>query len=351
MSLLLRTLGAIRLETEAGVPIAFPEGKPLALLLYLAVERRPVRRAELAGLLWPDTERARGLQSVRQALWVIRRTLGEEAVAAGTEVLEVPREVVETDLDRIEAWAAGEGGEGGNGGSGAGVLSLVGGWLAEGFALPNCPAWEDWVEATDRRLRLRHGSALHRAAGRAREGGALERAAELAHAAATVDPGSADHRVLLAAVLLDRMEIDAAARVLATARLDLAGGGPLEALAELEERIRALGGVRSRDPSPRRPELVGRARELSVLQGEWRVAVRGASRVVTLTGAPGAGRTRPGAWSCSSGTRSPAKCGRFRESSPCRVTRPVLPTARRRSCPKRRQGARGTCWWSSRPEG
>src|SRR5688572_16487047 len=49
-----------------------------ALLLYLAVEQdRPHRRSSLVGLLWPDIPEAAARHSLSQALFVLRRALGE----------------------------------------------------------------------------------------------------------------------------------------------------------------------------------------------------------------------------------------------------------------------------------
>ena len=53
MPYLLRTLGATTVESEPGAPSAIPPGKPLAVLVFLCIERRAVRRDELAQLLWP----------------------------------------------------------------------------------------------------------------------------------------------------------------------------------------------------------------------------------------------------------------------------------------------------------
>lgn len=59
-------LGGFRLlEKEAEVALA--EGSQ-RLLAFLALQRRPVRRALVAGTLWPDATEARALASLRSAL-------------------------------------------------------------------------------------------------------------------------------------------------------------------------------------------------------------------------------------------------------------------------------------------
>ena len=56
----------------------FPIRKPMALLSYLVLEGGEVRRDELAQLLWPGSAPDRARHSVRQAIWLIRRKLGED---------------------------------------------------------------------------------------------------------------------------------------------------------------------------------------------------------------------------------------------------------------------------------
>jgi hypothetical protein len=68
-------------DTRSGAIIDFPAGKTLALLTYLVVNNAPPLRDQLYHLLWADSPRDRGLQSVRQALWLIRHTFGEAALS------------------------------------------------------------------------------------------------------------------------------------------------------------------------------------------------------------------------------------------------------------------------------
>lgn len=317
MQFLLRTLGSPRVETRDGDPVAFPEGKPLALLVYLAVERRPVRRSELAHLLWPGSTRDRGFQSLRQALWVIRKTLGEEVVQ-GTDPVEVSREALVTDLELMAgeaslapvdvALAPGEATPApvdvalAPGEATPAPVDVV---LAPGdafpveekgflelFALAGSPAWEDWVEDTGSRVRRLRASALHAAAAERRREGASGPAARLAREAIRHDPAGLEHHLLLAEILLDRLDGEGAARAVASARLEVHRPGAREALDALELRIAEQARGRPEAPSLRHPELVGRGGELAVLQSEWRRTIRGEPRGVVLRGNLGTGRTR-----------------------------------------------------------
>ena len=69
---------------RAGEPItAFGYDKVRALLAFLAVEAdRPHRRDRLAALFWPEQPRTQALQSLSQALYQLRRVLGDQAVRA-----------------------------------------------------------------------------------------------------------------------------------------------------------------------------------------------------------------------------------------------------------------------------
>src|SRR5829696_3991477 len=65
--------------------------KALALLVFLAVERGPHPREELAELLWPKSGRSKGRTALRSALADLRRELGE------TEDFRAARLLVERD--------------------------------------------------------------------------------------------------------------------------------------------------------------------------------------------------------------------------------------------------------------
>ncbi len=73
----LKCLGSPELRSPSGDPVKFRTRKPLALLLYLAVEpRHPHRRDRLADLLWPKGSALEGRHSVATALSVLRGKLG-----------------------------------------------------------------------------------------------------------------------------------------------------------------------------------------------------------------------------------------------------------------------------------
>ena len=51
--------------------------KAVALLAYLAVERRQHTRETLSALLWPDYEQSKAFTNLRHTLWEIKQSIGQ----------------------------------------------------------------------------------------------------------------------------------------------------------------------------------------------------------------------------------------------------------------------------------
>lgn len=66
-----------------------PGSKPLVLLGYLVLERRPVARDEIVALLWPDLDRSRGRATLRTRLSSLKATLGSDVIEASEGFLSV----------------------------------------------------------------------------------------------------------------------------------------------------------------------------------------------------------------------------------------------------------------------
>jgi DNA-binding SARP family transcriptional activator len=91
----LKLLGSpeVRLDGRA---LTLRTKKALALLVYLAVERGPHPREELAELLWPKSGRSKGRMALRSALADLRRGLGETENPRGARLL-VERDLLSFD--------------------------------------------------------------------------------------------------------------------------------------------------------------------------------------------------------------------------------------------------------------
>lgn len=69
------------------------------LVAYLALQRRPVSRSAVAGVLWPESTQERAQASLRSALWRVRRADGE-MVCSLNQCLALA-EHVDCDVDAV----------------------------------------------------------------------------------------------------------------------------------------------------------------------------------------------------------------------------------------------------------
>jgi len=76
----LHLLGTPHIDDVPGDSL--PLGKPFALLAYLMVSNRPVRRDRLANMFWPNTPPERQRGSLRQALWILKKAIGDDLFAS-----------------------------------------------------------------------------------------------------------------------------------------------------------------------------------------------------------------------------------------------------------------------------
>src|SRR5919198_952478 len=130
-----RVLGPARV-TVAGVdaPTELLWRKHLALLVYLARSpRRSRTRQHLVGLLWSDRDDKQARHSLSEALRVLRRVLGENAVQADVDQVRLVAHCVTLDWDRLAGFSGrGRGGAGGPrrplAGRSAELATLVAAW-------------------------------------------------------------------------------------------------------------------------------------------------------------------------------------------------------------------------------
>ncbi len=74
----IRLLGQFTVQVD-GAAVEMTARPAQALLAYLLLNPVAHRRERLAGLLWPDSSEANARRNLRQALWQIRRALGDQA--------------------------------------------------------------------------------------------------------------------------------------------------------------------------------------------------------------------------------------------------------------------------------
>ena len=148
----LRVLGTLQLSTvPAGRDVAslVHQAKRAALLAYLAAAtpRGPHRRDKILALFWPELDEAHARAALNQAVYVLRATLGEDAIdPRGDGALGVT-EVVWCDAVAFQqALDAGRPAE---------ALRLYQGDLLEGFFISGAPEFERWLDRERDGLRRR----------------------------------------------------------------------------------------------------------------------------------------------------------------------------------------------------
>ena len=261
-------------------------GKPLALVCYLAFSpRRTASREHLIDLLWSDAEPDRARHVLRQTLWYIRQTAGDDLVSAREAEL-VLRDDVTSDRDEFLRAV--------NHGDLDQAVALYQGEFLPGLAVPGGAAFDQWADVERYRLRsafLRSGEALVRrrlASGHARD--ALPLARRLRDATPLNEQG---WRLLLEAHAAAGDPVGAAMEAAALEQLLAAEGREPEPATRVMLRVARHAPADA--PAGERglvTELVGREREFSRLVQSWDEACRGRGRQVHLVSPAGFGKTR-----------------------------------------------------------
>ncbi len=290
-----RTLGPVEVSQDGGFPPAeLLWRKNLALLLYLARSPRGRSREHLLGQFWADKPESAARHSLNEAVRVLRKVAGDEAVDTSGGRVRLAPGALQLDLDRLEAHAARE--------EWREAAELIAGEFLEGFTVPGASDFEEWLAAERAVWRRRGVEILSRAAEVLLRDGQGPEAVSLAQRAAALDPGSElGVRTLMRALALSGERTaalecyDAFARRL---RQEL-GAAPETETAALAELIRRERATRPASPNgraapadPRLP-LAGRERELSRLL-DVAAACRASRRAtaIVLEGDAGMGKSR-----------------------------------------------------------
>jgi DNA-binding SARP family transcriptional activator len=236
----LRTLGNVELRGSQGEELCaiLQQPKRLALLLYLALVRPHGfrRRDSVMALFWPQVDQQRGRAALRQALHVLRATLGsdilvrrgEDEIGMNPSALWCDVVAFDQALDEGEPEAA---------------LALYRGDLLEGFFIGKAsPELERWLDDERNRVRSSAAEAACKAAVRAARRGDLAQALVWARRATKLEPASEDELRRMV-ILLDEAGDRSAALALYAAfvrrlALDLQTE-PAWETKQLMERIRA----------------------------------------------------------------------------------------------------------------
>jgi len=192
--LAVKVLGGFEVRTGAGRALTLPTKKSQALLAYLALHpERPCSRETLTALLWGDTPDLQARQSLRQAVYHIRRALGDDRLdIVGGETVTLPASALEVDaliFERRVRLATPEALDA--------ALGLYRGDLLEGLAVKEA-SFDEWLLVERERLRELALEALARLLSYYTKAGDHERAIQSALRLLALDPlQEAAHRALM----------------------------------------------------------------------------------------------------------------------------------------------------------
>jgi DNA-binding SARP family transcriptional activator len=143
-----------------GLPVTFDTRKAVALLALLAVTGREHSREQLADLLWPEADSAKGRASLRRTLSVTAAAMGAGlTISRAAVTLELA--AVQVDVREFEALIARA-----DAASLERAVQLYRDDFLSGFVLRMCPDFEEWQSSVAEGLRQALARGLQRLASR-----------------------------------------------------------------------------------------------------------------------------------------------------------------------------------------
>ena len=139
MTFRLTTLGELSLQDAAtGRRLAVPRKALAAMAILASAGTKGASRERIVSLLWPGSvESGRG--ALKQTIYELRQTLGNQDIVSGTADLWLDPTQVTSDVADLErAHAAGDW---------AGMAQLYGGPFLDRFTLRGAPEFERWTES------------------------------------------------------------------------------------------------------------------------------------------------------------------------------------------------------------
>ena len=165
-----------------GAAVRFDTRKAIALLALLAVTGREHSREQLADLLWPDADSAKGRASLRRTLSVTAAAMGAGLTISRAAVALEPA-AVRVDVGEFEALITRP-----DAASLERAVRLYRDDFLAGFVLRGCPEFEEWQASVAEGLRQSLARGLQRLVAACIADGDLERAAGHARRWLQLDP-------------------------------------------------------------------------------------------------------------------------------------------------------------------
>jgi Tol biopolymer transport system component/DNA-binding SARP family transcriptional activator len=180
--LFLRTFGGLSLENDGRtIGGAAAQRARLAVLAVLAVAGdSAVSRDRLLTLFWPESDADRARGALNQALYALRRSVGEQKLTLGTGDLRLNPEVIASDAADFERAVSG--------GDFAAAVALYGGPFLDGIHVKGLPEFDHWCERARERFARSYASVLERLARESRDRGELDATVNWMRRLATADP-------------------------------------------------------------------------------------------------------------------------------------------------------------------
>jgi DNA-binding SARP family transcriptional activator len=191
----LALLGRFALIGPSG-PVDLRGKKLSGLLAYLACTApQPQSREKLVTLLWGSRFETQAQQNLRQALFRLRRALGEDVLISDGDDVRLAPEAIDCDAVRFEALVR----ESSRASLAAAVDLYHGRLLSDVNILEE--AWDDWTTAERQRLEDMALDALVRSAEMELAAGLADKALDAAHRAVAIDSLREDaHRLIVQAL-------------------------------------------------------------------------------------------------------------------------------------------------------
>jgi DNA-binding SARP family transcriptional activator len=293
---LLRTLGTFELVT-VGADGTLGErtlgpGKPLALLAYCAsTPGKRHSRDTLAGLFWGDAPVDRLRQNVRQALWRLRRTLGDGIVSGDDAIVALGPAFTTDRAQFLEAVQRGDV---------AAALAAYGGAFLPGLSLgAGSDDFDDWVSGERSRLQQMLLQLVEPMVVELTVSGRHTAARAILDRLEMVAGDQPDTHRLAAAFYLASGDRPAARRAAERLELSLSelDAGEAATATALIARARREGPVTdATEPIDSRATwtmaLTGREEAFAEIMRAWKRAKQGETHAVILTGVAGVGKSR-----------------------------------------------------------
>lgn len=179
----LRLFGSPLLSRVDGTQVSGPaiQRHRMALLALLALAPDCcVSRDKLMSLLWPESDTEHARQLLNQAVYQLRKALGDNAIVSVGDELRLDTTAVHVDVVHFETALAAH--------APADAVKLYQGPLLDGFFLSDAPEFEQWLERERTRLADAYAQALEKLAEEAAAAGDLPHAAEWWKTRAAHDP-------------------------------------------------------------------------------------------------------------------------------------------------------------------